>query len=437
MGDHITPGAERRLLLGIGVIYLALALVYSWVIPLGYGPDEKRHYALVKRLAEKGRLPLTINGQEEDGAIVLHPPLYYAGLVPLYVATRPLGDAAAQRALRFVSPLLCGGALFFFYLLLRGLYPEGAALRLGAVGLAAFWPHLQLEAAVINNDTLAILFGALLFWQLARMERRAPTPRESLWIGLTWAAFANTKATALTLAPLWAIWLALVFGRRGLRQGAFWQALALGYGPLLLLGSWWYLRNLALYGEVVPNIAGYMQPVDMRTGRIYEPLELLYHGLLFVGPFWWLVGRAIKGLFLSVWAQVGWFPKALNPFIVALLLLLLAAAGLGNLMAWWQKRRGSGRPTPLYPPTVWMMFVAFALVYASTAFMAIFIHVGFYQGGRYLLPVFWGFVFFIVYGLAHLAPKAQARLFLGLTSFFLLLNGACLYNLITYWNPMY
>jgi 4-amino-4-deoxy-L-arabinose transferase-like glycosyltransferase len=429
---------ERRLLLGLAGIYLALAVTYSFVIPLGYGPDEPRHYAYVKRLVERGQLPRLVHGVEADGAIVLHPPLYYVLLTPFYALLRGFGDATVQRVLRFLSPLLCGTALWLFYATLRRLFPDRLALRLGTIGITAFLPHLQLESAVINNDTLTILLGALLVWELARLRDRSPSVKESLLFGLTLAALANTKATGLTLSPLWAVWLWSRWGWRGLGQRAFWQALVLGYGPLVLLGTWWYLRNVVRYGQLVPFPDGF-GPADWHTGHVYTPGELLWHGLLFVGPFWWLVGRAIRGLFLSVWTQVGWFPNALHTYLYALLGLLLAAAGGGHGLWWRDLRRGKETASAIYSRGVWVTFLAFALVYANVVVIAVFTHIGFYQGGRYTLPAIWGLSLFLGLGLERLAmtPRGKAMLFGGVGAFFLLLNGLCLYNLITYLNPLY
>ncbi|HIE53446.1 MAG TPA: hypothetical protein EYP85_16970 [Armatimonadetes bacterium] len=431
-------GQERGLLLGLALIYLALAVTYSFVIPLGYGPDEPRHYAYIKRLVEKGQLPRLVNGVEEDGAIVLHPPLYYVLLTPFYAFLRGFGDATVQRVLRFFSPLLCGAALWLFYSALRLLFPDRPALRLGTVGLTAFLPHLQLESAVINNDTLTILLGALLIWELVRLGERPPSAKESLFLGFTLAAFANAKATGLTLSPLWVVWLLVQFGWRGLRQRDFWQALGWGYGPLVLWGTWWYLRNEALYGRLVPLAEGF-GPVDWHTGHVYTPGELLWHGLLFVGPFWSLLGRAIGGLFLSVWTQVGWFPNTLSTLLYALVGLLLTAAGLGHILWLMAIRRGKVTARVIYPRGAWLMFLAFALVYVNVVAIAVFIHIGFYQGGRYTLPAIWGFSLFLGLGWEPLTSgsRGKAILFGGVVAFFLLLNGLCLHNLITYLNPLY
>src|SRR5690348_4991585 len=98
--DHPSPVAApeprrwRFYYVAVLLAYLALAYTYVWTIQPGYGPDEPRHFAYVKRLVEKHALPRIVNDAEEDGAHALHPPLYYTLVSPVYLATRSLGDKA-------------------------------------------------------------------------------------------------------------------------------------------------------------------------------------------------------------------------------------------------------------------------------------------------------------------------------------------------------
>src|SRR5688500_13260228 len=74
---------------GIIALSVVLWLIYNFVVLLGFGPDEPRHMNFVKLLLNERRLPLLLaSGQEYAGAHTLHPPLYYALLVPFYAATR-------------------------------------------------------------------------------------------------------------------------------------------------------------------------------------------------------------------------------------------------------------------------------------------------------------------------------------------------------------
>jgi hypothetical protein len=432
---------EKRAVLVLAAAYLALALLYSWVIPPLKGPDEPRHYNYVKRLVEKHALPrLEHDAQgrevEADGAIVFHPPLYYLLLSPVYVVCRPLGDAATLRVMRCLSPFLIGLALALFHATLRRLYPARRALRLGAVGAVAFLPHIQMEAGLVNNDVLAIVLGALLLWQLARIGDDDPSPGQAATVGLVLAAFVNTKAQGLTVSPLWALWLLCHTGWRGLRERRFWLPLACGYLPLLTLGSPWYLHNQRVYGLPL-LIAGGSEPSNALTGRIFTPAEMLVQGLLLLPLFWMLVWRAVGGLYISLWAQVGWFPDRLATGLYALLGGWLAAGVAGNVALCRDARRAGRWWWQAYPRTVRFACLAYGLVYLNIMGVAVLKHVGWYQGGRYTLPTVYGLVLFVALGLERLAGRRRALVLGAWVVCIAALNVFCVSNLVSYLIPRF
>ena len=63
----------RRATAGLLIGYVALAIVWSFVVPLGGGIDEPRHLRYVQIVAEEGRLPTP---PEKAEAISHHPPLH-------------------------------------------------------------------------------------------------------------------------------------------------------------------------------------------------------------------------------------------------------------------------------------------------------------------------------------------------------------------------
>jgi len=75
---------------------------------------------------------------------------------------------------------------------------------------------------------------------------------------------------------------------------------------------------------------------------------------------------------------------------------------------------------------------------AHTWFIATFLHLGFYQGGRYLMPAVFGAGVLLAGGWLMLAPP-QLRRFIphavgvGLTLF----NILCLHHILTVLNPRY
>lgn len=436
----------------VSALYLVLAYCYVFTVQPKYGPDEPRHFAYVRRLVEKHELPVLRDGREEDGAHTLHPPLYYTLMAPIYAASSGGGERSAYLAIKCMSPLLLLGALWFYWLALRRLFPESGFARDFAFAFVALLPLYQLEASVVNNDVLAVLMGSLLIWLLVRDWERPPCLRSAVIVGLAMAAFVNTKATGWTLAPLWALALHLRSRANPEWRKGLLRDLVAGYAMLALLGTWWYVRNEQLYGQLVPFDFGQndsLRPFNLRTGDPLSPIEVYTSGYIF--HWGW---RAAEGLYQSFWSQIDWIAEDYRlPIWWTMLILVLAAlvgaikSAIPRLMQWseTQKRQkpGSapehsvGNPPPVSSP-LWVPGSAFTLNWLHTWFIATFMHQGFYQGGRYLMPSVFGAGALMASGLSALVPKrAQAPMVILLIAALVALNAHCLIELATVLNPKY
>lgn len=443
--------------------FLVLACVYVWVIPPGYGPDEPRHFAYVRRLAEKGELPIFRDGAEADGAHTLHPPLYYAVLAPVYLAARPLGERGALLVLRHLSPLLLLAALLVLLDVFRRLFPGQPGLQAAALAFTALLPEFLLEAAVVNNDGGAILLAALYLRQLVVLLERPPSLRDAVVTGLILAALVNTKAIGWTLAPVWL--LCLWFRRRRHSPRLLVRDAVAAYAVLAALGTWWYARSYALYGQAFqvalpgdPMVEHY-RPRNTFTREPLTALEVYTKGEIVV-----LAGRSTLGLFQSFWAQVDWIPVAARPWVagvpeastlsgprprpypsgVLLVLVLgpLVRAAYVLARRFRAARRGEPEPEPDVPPLAlagrWLLGWAFGLAWLNAWSLATFVHLGVFQGGRYLIPVAAGAAVLLTVGWASLLP-ARARPWLApaAMALFLGLNALCLNELVTVLNPQH
>lgn len=444
--SHDIPQA-RRLLSGSGgawgraqtavlALFLVLAYLYSFAVQPGYGPDEPRHFAYVRRLVEKRELPFRSATQEADGAHSLHPPLYYLLVSPVYAVSAGLGEMAAYRALKSVSPLLLAGALILFLQTLVRLFPDRPELTTGALAIVAFLPEFQLEAAVVNNDALAVLLGAALLHQTTLAAASAPSSRRAVFIGLIAAAFVNTKATGWTLSPLIVAATAVRAMSGEPDRKGLWRDLAISLGILLATGTWWYLLNLQRYGQPVPLDFGpgdVLKPLDSE-GHPLQPLDVYARGyVVHYG------GRAVVGLFQSFWSQIDWIREDFRSAIWGGLLFLALGGVVGNAM-------GAARGLPALirgERPSWgtsLPGLGFALVLLHTWYVATFMHQGFYQGGRYLMPGVYGAGIGLTAGW-ELILGSKPRVFPVFWSVvligFLALNVHCLTEIVFYLNPRY
>jgi len=428
--DQTAPSkSERRWFLAIAAVFVLLALAYGVIIPLGFGPDEPRHYLYIPLMLEQHQLPRVLpDGRELQGAIALHPPLYYAILSVFYFPLKALGGTwLAQRVFRLFSPAFGVVTLGLIWATCRRVFPERPGLALFIPAMMAVWPHFVMDHSVMNNDNGANLAGALFIYFLVSRPGGAWSARSALLGGLVLGIGALMKGQLLLcLTPVFIVVMAWDHGRDFLAQTKFWRNLVLALGTLIVVAGWWYARNFWLYGElnyVAPGYAGL-------------PPGVSFIDALAAGYVWMLVHRTIVGIFLSIWAQVGWFPEAIAGSLYTVLGVLLAVAGAGWVCVAFRAARRKTQVTPRRARDLTAVMLPFLTIYLLIHYVVIFVHQGPYQGGRYAMFAFAGFVTFLALGWEAVAPrKLRAVGAAVLLAFFLLLNAVSMWNLITYLNP--
>lgn len=333
------------------VLYLGLALMYSFMTPVYEAPDELYHFAFINRLANGRPLPVQTNRPlgpwRQEGS---QPPLYYAAAAAL-VAGIDRSDFSQISLLNPHSVIGDPGLIGNKNHVLHEAYPpalnslHGAALAtwvarvlsifLGAVtvaciyhtalsvtnrntiaviaaGLTAFNPQFLFISAAVNNDNLVTALNSLILWQTVAMLRQERLdPRRSLLLAMLVALASLSKLSGLAMIPIVTLAGAWVgYRSRNLR------GLGLLVGIMIavwgVVAGWWYLRNLTLYGELL-GTQTMMTIVDRR-----DPPAL---GALII---------ELGSLALSYWGLFGWFNVfALGSFYLFTHVLMLAAlAGL-------------------------------------------------------------------------------------------------------------
>jgi len=288
MPDRDEPRARPASAARIGLalilaVYLTLAALQSLATRLQWGPDEPAHIVHVRSIAMDGRLPALGHTDAENvyapGASVSHqaqhPPLYCLLAAPIWraFASRPDDTVAyvdrttgsperfsvpgAVRPVRFLSILLGAVTLVFAWATARTVFPERPALCLAAVAFAAFTPMFTYVNGVINNDALLGVAFAATAWLWARIIRFGASWRDVVILGLVLGLGLNVKQTALGLVAVSAIVLALAPSAPSLRRRIAWIAVAVGLA--VALGGWWFVHNLALYGQ--PFVYPFFEPL--------------------------------------------------------------------------------------------------------------------------------------------------------------------------------
>ena len=325
---------NRWLLVGLVIVYILVAGVYSAVIPVFEGFDAQAHFAAVQYFRSERAIPeLTPATVARSYELIPHPPLYYV-LSALAAAPWPLEEASAVAkasvnayfdkslsaresitlpgaawqdlapawAARFVSTL--GGLIVLLctWWMARRLAPRVPTFALAAAAIAAFNPQFLFTAVTISNDAWSAATAALALAIGVDVVVARRTPRAWFWVGATTGIAALTKYSTLAVVlPLGILYLLYLIypagtgdstslelpaqsGRRGWRVALI--VLAYAAAGFLVIAGWWFVRNWLLYGEVVPlNRMAEVLPT-MRRAEPYTWQRTFDHIPWLIASFW-------------------------------------------------------------------------------------------------------------------------------------------------------
>jgi hypothetical protein len=354
--------------LGLGLIlaaYLALALGYNLVTPVGLSPDELGHAYYIRYLVVNHRCPVLAkpSAHPAEWSYEAHQaPLYYFLAAPVWAAadagtdngklhcapwkpgspiwmlTGP--DAIRGRAVRLLSTLIGAVGLALLWALVGVLYPADGWLPLGVTALAAFLPmRLALAAAVSNDILLETLFTASLL-AMAVLIRRGYTQRRAYALGAALGAAVLAKTTAVLLLPPALITLLIVSrhqvaGRAiGRLDGRlFFDGCLRAFGLALLIAGPWLLRNQLLYGD----------PLAARAFAAFFTATQPTPAATMAREGWtatdYLTRRAIPWTYSSFWGVFGPFTVWMAPAVYQGLRVPTLLAPLGLVLYFWRVRR--------------------------------------------------------------------------------------------------
>ncbi|MAS33184.1 MAG: hypothetical protein CL610_04200 [Anaerolineaceae bacterium] len=373
-------------------VYILLALLYNYAVPIWESPDEWNHFGMAHFINVRGELPVQIVGQPRPygyGQEGSQPPLYYAIAAALIapfnrsdydereanphaiigdpggmgnknfmlhdaVYPPPLrGTQLAARFVRLFSTLLGAVTITAVYFSARIIAPDKAWVPLLAAGLTAFNPQFIFISASVNNDNLVTALNSVVIWQILVMLRDGFNTRRSALIAVLIALATLSKLSGLVLMPIVALaglWLAW---RRQDWRGLFTLG-ALVVGVWAVVAGWWYARNLVLYNELfgtqrMLDIFGRRPPPSwqkMLTEEL-EGLRISYWGLFgwfnvfTVRPFYWIMDLVALlgtgGVLLHLWRN----RRQAEKLFRALLLVLFLAIGAASLISWTMQTSAS------------------------------------------------------------------------------------------------
>lgn len=408
-------------------IFIGLGVTYSLVIPIFEASDEISHYPVVMHIADTGSLPVQRPGVEQpwrqEGS---QPPLYYlvAALATSWIDTSDMeellwtnpyaqigiplaegnknmiihtarerfpyrGAVLAVHLIRFLSVLMGAATVLLTYLISLELFPSHRNLAIGAAAINAFNPMFIFISGSVSNDNLVAPLSSLALLLILRLRKGAPSRWMLMALGSIIGLAAITKISALGLVPL----AFLALGYLAFRQrscSSFLKGSILVSAPILILASWWYLRNWVLYRDPL----GLSVMVAIAGPRLRRP------GLAqLLGEF--------QGFRMAYWGVFGGFNILAERWVYAFfdLLGLLALAGLIIATIRGLMRRGWERAPSLFLLGLWVAMLLIGLLRWTQMTRA--------SSGRLLFPGISALSFFLALGLERLVGQRWRRYLLG------------------------
>ncbi|HEY85335.1 MAG TPA: hypothetical protein G4N96_09520 [Chloroflexi bacterium] len=351
-------------LAGMLFTFIALALIFSFSVPLDEVPDEAAHFALIRFIAEEKRPPLNNQERESLGVKGDASPIYH-GLVALLsqhvdVSKLPRrhsldvpamfisydailtergyhtedeqfpfrGIALAWHLARLVSIPLSALTLIAIYLSVLTIFPSRRFFALAAMSFAAFTPRFTINSAVINDDNLVIPLIAFSIYLLIRLiyDDRRRRRRALILLGVTMALAVITKYHAFVLLPEMTLLLLLL----AWREGWGWKKFAVRWGWVMAafttIAGAWFVFLLGRFNRVAELglLKGLLDPLGDPVIRDSSGLSFLSNGI-----YWdWVIP-----LFKSFWIALGG-TRIFAPDAVYLLFLPGTVFALFGLAKW-------------------------------------------------------------------------------------------------------
>lgn len=410
-------GAVRtRILLALLFVAFVKQLVFVVAIPPFQGHDEVAHFGYIWTMETFGRLPTL----DDNLPVALgdyaeytldwpalysanHPPLYYLLARPVYRLAGP-DYLAKLYALRLFSIPFYLLTIWLAYTLAVTLFPRDTFLALTAPAFIAFQPQIGFEGAILNNDMLAICFGALILYLCAAALRRGLPPWRAVALGVALGLGLLTKATLTAFLPvvaLTALWRRRPCPWARLRERAYWREnlpLAAGMvAPAVLLPLPWYLFMRRTYGDfsafaaIQALQAGWNEPV----GTFGEMLFSRSFHLMRVHETWGYFGwRLIPLTTADLWIVYGF-------------LLLCGAGLLTGLVRFLRALRRDPRRTraaldPVVPLGIGLLTLASLLLYGGMIYFGTYFKL---TQARYFFPAITAMGLLLLLGLRAFVPR--------------------------------
>lgn len=220
-----------------------------------------------------------------------HPPLYYLLMLPVWYLVHHLPLDQQIYFFRFAAIPFGMITVLMAYLTVRAIFPRDTFLHMLVPAFVAFQPQISYEAAMLNNDILAIMFSSVLIWQLSVGLRHRFPIRNCLLIGLAFGLAMISKSTSVTFVLLIGFAMVVGIGPKHVREWVG-KGLIAGIISGLILAPW-FIYMMVMYGD------------PTALNRVSQLQEWWNHG---GGSIWGMLSskRFFWDRWRETWGAFGW-----------------------------------------------------------------------------------------------------------------------------------
>jgi 4-amino-4-deoxy-L-arabinose transferase-like glycosyltransferase len=242
-----------------------------------------------------------------------HPPLYYALMAPLYLLSRGASVEVQQYLLRLAAIPFGLLTVYAAFRTTRLLFPNDWFMLVTVPAFVAFQPQISYEAAMVNNDIVAIALFSLLIWGIVAGMKTVFPPRLCLLLGVALGAGLLVKSTTATIAPVIAVAILWTLGIRDWRR-LISRGLLVGV-PAAILAAPWYLYLYRTYGDL--------------SGL--KRVEELQYWNAPMGSFWELLTdpHFVVDRFRESWGEYGWRIIHFRDGLIIVIAVPIVASAVG------------------------------------------------------------------------------------------------------------
>jgi len=229
-----------------------------------------------------------LGGDASSGStnqLVQHPPAYYlmlSGVLALVPGWEDMPFDRVVTVLRLVTVLLIAPLPLLAYSCARRLTRSAAVPVIAAVMVAGV-PQLVHIGSAVNNDNLLNLLAGLCTVLVAFVCTGDLSRRTAVSAGVVLGLGLQTKGLMLVFVGVLGLAYLVAWGRMRTRSAVTSGALALTVA--FLIGGWWWLRNLLVFGRVQP--AGRLRADEVVRGWGDEAWRWLSEFAFFVNLRYW------------------------------------------------------------------------------------------------------------------------------------------------------